>query len=91
MNATILDHDPASDMPQRSELGTPMPQKPKAPIKARSAKWLVACCVPPRLPSTPFGVDWGTAARTLLRIGELGKFRAGEGRGRNRTVRHGGP
>ena len=42
MNANILDHIPASDMPQRSELGAPMPQKPKAPIKARSAKWLVA-------------------------------------------------
>ena len=42
MNATILDHGSASDLPQRSELGTPMPQKPKAPIKARSAKWLVA-------------------------------------------------
>jgi uncharacterized membrane protein len=41
MNANILDHGRASDMPQRSELGTPMPQKPKAPIKARSAKWLV--------------------------------------------------
>jgi uncharacterized membrane protein len=42
MNANIVDHGPASEMPQRSELGTPMPQKPKAPIKARSAKWLVA-------------------------------------------------
>ena len=42
MNATILDQSPASDMPQRSEPGTPMPQKPKAPNKARSAKWLVA-------------------------------------------------
>ena len=42
MNANIVDHGPASEMPQRSELGTPMPQKPTAPIKARSAKWLVA-------------------------------------------------
>jgi uncharacterized membrane protein len=42
MNANILDQSLASDVPQRSELGTPMPQKPKAPIKARSAKWLVA-------------------------------------------------
>jgi uncharacterized membrane protein len=41
MNANILDQSPASDMPQRSELGTPMLQKPKAPAKARSAKWLV--------------------------------------------------
>jgi uncharacterized membrane protein len=41
MQANILDQSPASDMPQRSEPGTPMPQKPKAPIKARSAKWLV--------------------------------------------------
>jgi len=42
MNANIVDHGSASDLPQRSELGTPMPQKPKAPIKARSAKGLVA-------------------------------------------------
>jgi hypothetical protein len=41
MNANIVDYGPASEMPQRSEFGTPMPQKPKAPIKARSAKWLV--------------------------------------------------
>jgi uncharacterized membrane protein len=41
MNANIVDHHPASEMPQRSEFGTPLPQKPKAPIKARSAKWLV--------------------------------------------------
>jgi len=41
MNTNILDQSPASDMPQRSELGTPMSQKPKAPIKARSAKGLV--------------------------------------------------
>ena len=42
MNTNILDRSPASEMPQRSELGTPMPQQPKAPIKARSAKWVVA-------------------------------------------------
>src|SRR5262245_26931210 len=42
MNANILDYGSASEMPQRSELGTPMPQKPKALIKARSAKGLVA-------------------------------------------------
>jgi hypothetical protein len=42
MNANIVDHGSASAMPQRSELGTPNLQKPKAPIKARSAKWLVA-------------------------------------------------
>jgi uncharacterized membrane protein len=42
MNANIVDHGPASEMPQRSEFGTPMPQKPKVLIKARSAKWLVA-------------------------------------------------
>jgi uncharacterized membrane protein len=39
MNANIVDHSPASDVPQHNELGKP--QKPKAPIKARSAKWLV--------------------------------------------------
>ena len=42
MNAHILDHGSASNLPQRSEPGAPMPQKPKAPIKAHSAKWLVA-------------------------------------------------
>src|SRR5262245_44979826 len=42
MNATIRDQSPAAEMPQRSEPGAPMPQKPKAPSKARSAKWLVA-------------------------------------------------
>lgn len=42
MNATIIDQSPASEMPRRSELGTSMPEQPKAPIKARSAKWLVA-------------------------------------------------
>jgi uncharacterized membrane protein len=41
MNATIVDQGSTSEMPQRSEPGTPMPPKPKAPIKARSAKWLV--------------------------------------------------
>ena len=38
----------------------------------------VACCVPPRPPSTPSGVDWGAADGTLLWIGELCKFRAAE-------------
>jgi uncharacterized membrane protein len=42
MNANIVDHGPAYGMPQRSEPGAPMPQKPKAPIKVRSAKWLMA-------------------------------------------------
>jgi uncharacterized membrane protein len=42
MNANILDHGSASDLPQRSEPGAAMPQKPKAPIKAHSTKWLVA-------------------------------------------------
>ena len=42
MNANIVDHGPASGMPQRSEPGTPMPQQSKAPNKARSAKGLVA-------------------------------------------------
>ena len=41
MNANILDHGSASDMPRRGEPGTSMPQKPKAPIKAGSATWLV--------------------------------------------------
>src|SRR4051794_29911361 len=41
MNATILDQSPASEMPQRSDPGAPLPQNPKAPIRARSAKWLV--------------------------------------------------
>jgi uncharacterized membrane protein len=38
---TNISQGSASDMPQRSEPGAPMPHKPKAPIKARSAKWLV--------------------------------------------------
>jgi uncharacterized membrane protein len=42
MSATILDHGSASELPQRSEPGAPMPHKPKAPVTARSAKWLVA-------------------------------------------------
>jgi uncharacterized membrane protein len=42
MPANVLDHGPASEMPQRSEFGTPLPQKPNAPTKARSAKRLVA-------------------------------------------------
>ena len=41
MNANVLDHSPASDLPRHSEPGTPMPHKLKAP-KARSAKWVVA-------------------------------------------------
>jgi uncharacterized membrane protein len=41
MNTNIA-QDAASEIPQRSKLGAPMPQKPKAPIKPRSAKWLVA-------------------------------------------------
>ena len=40
MNANVYDEDRAPDVPQRNELGKP--KKPKAPIKARSAKWLVA-------------------------------------------------
>ena len=42
MNANILDHGPASDMPQRNAVGKPPSQKPKAPAKAGSATWLVA-------------------------------------------------
>src|SRR5215208_97523 len=42
MNATVSDQGFASDMPQRNEAGKSMPQKPKAPVKARSSKWLVA-------------------------------------------------
>jgi uncharacterized membrane protein len=42
MNANIVEHGSASDLLQRSEPGAPMPQRPKAPIKAHSAKWLVA-------------------------------------------------
>jgi uncharacterized membrane protein len=40
MNANVYDEDRAPDVPQRNELGKP--KKSKAPIKARSAKWLVA-------------------------------------------------
>jgi hypothetical protein len=40
MNANVYDEDRAPDVPQRNELGKP--KKPKAPIKARSAKGLVA-------------------------------------------------
>jgi hypothetical protein len=39
MSATIVDQSPTPDLPQRNEVGKP--QKPKAPIKARSAKWIV--------------------------------------------------
>jgi uncharacterized membrane protein len=54
MNANILDQSPASDMRQRNELGKP--QKPKAPPKARSAKWLMfALLLLSALPLT-FGV-----------------------------------
>ncbi|HEY9014205.1 MAG TPA: DUF2306 domain-containing protein, partial [Gemmatimonadales bacterium] len=40
MNANVYDEDRAPDMPQRNELGKP--KKPKAPIRAGSAPWLVA-------------------------------------------------
>ena len=40
MNANVYDEDRAPDVPQRNELGKP--KKPKAPLKARSATWLVA-------------------------------------------------
>jgi len=40
MNANVYDEDRALDVPQRNELGKS--KKPKAPIKARSAKWLIA-------------------------------------------------
>jgi hypothetical protein len=40
MHANISDEDRAPDVPQRNELGKP--KKSKAPLKARSVKWLVA-------------------------------------------------
>jgi uncharacterized membrane protein len=40
MNANVYDEDRAPDVPQRNELGKP--KKPKAPIRAGSAAWLVA-------------------------------------------------
>jgi uncharacterized membrane protein len=40
MNANVYDEDRALDVPQRNELGKS--KKPKAPIKARSAKRLIA-------------------------------------------------
>jgi uncharacterized membrane protein len=40
MNANVYDEDRAPDLPQRNELGKP--KKPKAPIRAGSAAWLVA-------------------------------------------------
>jgi uncharacterized membrane protein len=45
MNANVIDHSPASDLPPRSEPGTPMPQKPNASAKAGSAKWVVAALI----------------------------------------------
>jgi hypothetical protein len=41
MNANVSDQGRAPDVPQRNELGRPPSQKPKAPIKAGSATWLV--------------------------------------------------
>jgi uncharacterized membrane protein len=41
MKATVYDQGRAPAVPQRNELGKPPSQKPKAPIKAGSAKWLV--------------------------------------------------
>src|SRR3954447_26519926 len=42
MNANVSDQGRAPAVPQRNELGKPPSQKPKAPIKAGSATWLVA-------------------------------------------------
>ena len=42
MKANVYDEGRAPAVPQRNEPGEPTPQKPKAPAKARSAKWLVA-------------------------------------------------
>ena len=42
MKANVYDEGRAPDVPQRNEVGKPTPQKPKAPAKAGSAKWLVA-------------------------------------------------
>ena len=40
MTANVYDEDRAPDVPQRNEIGKP--KKPTAPLKARSATWLVA-------------------------------------------------
>src|SRR6187551_1986271 len=45
MNANIVDHSPASDMPQRTAGGKPTPPDPKGPAKAGSAKWVVAALI----------------------------------------------
>src|SRR4029453_13112048 len=42
MNANVSDASRVPDVPQRTAGGQPTPQKPKAPIKAASATWLVA-------------------------------------------------
>ena len=42
MNAHVSDQDLVPDVPQRTAGGQPTPQKPKAPIKAGSAAWLIA-------------------------------------------------
>ena len=42
MNATVSDKGRVPDVPQRNGVGKPPSQKTKAPIKAGSAKWLVA-------------------------------------------------
>ena len=42
MKANVSDQGRAPDVPQRNAGGKPTPQKPKAPIKAGSAAWLVA-------------------------------------------------
>ena len=41
MNAHVSDQDLVPDVPQRTVGGQPTPQKPKAPIKAGSAAWLM--------------------------------------------------
>jgi uncharacterized membrane protein len=42
MKANVYDEGRATDVPQRTAVWKPMSQKTKAPIKAGSAKWLVA-------------------------------------------------
>ena len=42
MKANLYDEGRAPDVPQPNEVGKPTSQKPKAPVKAGSAAWLVA-------------------------------------------------
>ena len=45
MNANVSDQGRASAVPQHNEAGKPTPQKPKAPTKAGSTKWVVAALI----------------------------------------------